>query len=67
MFDKKFKDWHCCLTQWSFDRFYADKSNVFAVSYFTAVDLGDDDYELDLMDFTYYTLANINSTNNKFY
>ncbi|KYN02130.1 hypothetical protein ALC62_07062 [Cyphomyrmex costatus] len=30
--------------------------------------LSDDDYELGLTDFeTYYTLANVNSTNNKFY
>ena len=45
------------------------KSNVFAVSYFpVAVDLGDGDYEFGLTDFeTYYTLASINSTNNKFY
>ncbi|KYN12746.1 hypothetical protein ALC57_15086 [Trachymyrmex cornetzi] len=44
------------------------KSSVLAVSYFPAVDLGDDDYELRLTDFeTYYTLANVNSTNNKFY
>ena len=38
------------------------------MSYFPAVDLGDGDYELGLTDFeTYYTLASINSTNNKFY
>ncbi|KYN29528.1 hypothetical protein ALC57_01025 [Trachymyrmex cornetzi] len=44
------------------------KSSVLAVSYFPAVDLGDGDYELGLTDFeTYYTLANVNSTNNKFY
>jgi len=34
------------------------------MSYLPAVDLGNGDYELDLMDFeTYYILANINSTN----
>ncbi|KYN29533.1 hypothetical protein ALC57_01022 [Trachymyrmex cornetzi] len=43
------------------------KSSVLTVSYFPAVDLGDGDYELGLTDFeTYYTLANVNSTN-KFY
>ena len=37
-------------------------------SYFLAIDLGNGDYELGLTDFeTYYTLANINSTKNKFY
>ncbi|KYN02296.1 hypothetical protein ALC62_06888 [Cyphomyrmex costatus] len=41
------------------------KSSVLAVSYFPAVDLSDDDYELGLTDFeTYYTLPNVNSTNN---
>ncbi|KYM99240.1 hypothetical protein ALC62_10024, partial [Cyphomyrmex costatus] len=45
-----------------------DKSSVLAVSYFPAVDLSDGDYELGLTDFeTYYTLPNVNSTNNKFY
>ncbi|KYN02349.1 hypothetical protein ALC62_06833, partial [Cyphomyrmex costatus] len=44
------------------------KSSVLAVSYFPAVDLSDGDYELGLTDFeTYYTLPNVNSTNNKFY
>ncbi|KYQ50665.1 hypothetical protein ALC60_10244 [Trachymyrmex zeteki] len=44
------------------------KSSVLAVSYFPAVDLNDADYELGLTDFeTYHTLANVNSTNNKFY
>ncbi|KYQ50956.1 hypothetical protein ALC60_09948 [Trachymyrmex zeteki] len=44
------------------------KNSVLAVSYFPAVDLNDADYELGLTDFeTYYTLANVNSTNNKFY
>ena len=43
------------------------KSSVLAVSYFPSVDLGDGDYELGPTDFkTYYTLANVNSTNNKF-
>jgi len=41
--------------------------SVLAVSYFSAVDLSDDDYELSLTDFeTFYILANVNSTNNKF-
>jgi hypothetical protein len=44
------------------------KSSVLAVSYFPAVDLNDDDYELGLTDFeTYYTIPNVNSSNNKFY
>ncbi|KYQ57310.1 hypothetical protein ALC60_03730 [Trachymyrmex zeteki] len=44
------------------------KSSVLAVSYFPAVDLNDADYELGLTDFeTYHTLANVNSTNHKFY
>jgi len=43
------------------------KSNILAVSYFPAVDLSDD-YELGLTDFeTYFTMPNINSSNNKFY
>ena len=41
---------------------------VLVVSYFLVVDLGDGDYELGLTDFTKRTiLANVNSTNNKFY
>jgi len=37
-------------------------------SYFPAIDLSDSDYELSLIDFeTYYTIPNINSSNNKFY
>ena len=45
-----------------------DKRSVLALSYFRAVDLDYGDYELDLMDFEmYYTLVNVNSTNNKFY
>jgi len=44
------------------------KSNIFAVSYFSAVDLSDSNYGLDLTDFeTYYTIPNVNSSNNKFY
>jgi len=44
------------------------KSSVLAVSYFPAVDLSDGDYELGLTDFeTYYTIPNVNSSNNKFY
>ena len=44
------------------------KSSVLAVSYFPAIDLSDDDYELGLTDFeTYYTIPNVNSSNNKFY
>jgi hypothetical protein len=44
------------------------KSSVIAVSYFPAVDLSDGDYELGLTDFeTYYTIPNVNSSNNKFY
>ena len=44
------------------------KSSVLVVSYFPAIDLSDGDYEFDLTDFeTYYILASINSTNNKFY
>lgn len=44
------------------------KSSILAVSYFPAVDLSDDDYELGLTDFeTYYTIPNVNLSNNKFY
>ncbi|KYN28706.1 hypothetical protein ALC57_01872 [Trachymyrmex cornetzi] len=44
------------------------KSSVLVVSYFPAIDLSDGAYELGLTDFeTYYTLVNVNSTNNKFY
>jgi len=44
------------------------KSSILAVSYFPAVDLSDGDYELGLTDFeTYYTIPNVNSSNNKFY
>lgn len=44
------------------------KSSVLGVSYFPAVDLSDGDYELGLIDFeTYYTIPNVNPSNNKFY
>lgn len=44
------------------------KSSVLAENYFPPVDLSDGDYELGLTDFeTYYTIPNINSSNNKFY
>jgi len=44
------------------------KSSILAVSYFPAVDLSDGDYELGLTDFEmYYTIPNVNSSNNKFY
>jgi len=44
------------------------KNSILAVSYFPAVDLSDGDYELGLTDFeTYYTIPNVNSSNNKFY
>lgn len=44
------------------------KSSILSVSYFPAVDLSDSDYELGLTDFeTYYTVPNVNSSNNKFY
>ena len=44
------------------------KSSTLAVSYFPAIDLSDGDYELGLTDFeTYYTIPNVNSSNNKFY
>jgi len=45
-----------------------EKSNVFAITYFPAIDLSDDDYELGLMNFeTYNTISNVNASNNKFY
>jgi len=44
------------------------KSSILVVSYFPAVDLSDGDYEFDLTDFEiYYTIPNVNSSNNKFY
>jgi len=44
------------------------KSSILAVSYFPAVGLSDSDYELGLTDFeTYYTISNVNSSNNKLY
>jgi len=44
------------------------KSSVLATTYFPAIDLSDDDYELGLMNFeTYNTISNVNVSNNKFY
>lgn len=44
------------------------RSSVLSVSYFPAIDLQENKYELGLTDFeTYNTIPNINSTNNKFY
>jgi len=44
------------------------KSTVLAVNYFPPIDLSNDDYELGLMNFeTYYTIPNVNASNNKFY
>jgi len=44
------------------------KSNVLATTYFPAIDLSDDDYELGLMNFeTYNKISNVNASNNKFY
>jgi len=44
------------------------KSNVLSTTYFPAIDLSDDDYELGLMNFeTYNTIPNMNASNNKFY
>jgi len=44
------------------------KNSILAVSYFSAVDLSNGDYELGLTDFeTYYTIPNVNLSNNKFY
>jgi len=46
---------------------YTGNSSILAVS-FPAVDLSDSNYELGLTDFeTYYTIPNVNSSNNKFY
>jgi len=43
------------------------KSNVLATTYFPAIDLSDDDYELGLVNFeTYNTISNVNASNNKF-
>ena len=43
-------------------------SSILTVSYFPAIDLSDDYYELGLTDFeTYNTIPNVNSSNNKFY
>ena len=44
------------------------KSSVLTTTYFPAIDLSDDDYELGLMNFeTYNTIPNVNASNNKFY
>lgn len=44
------------------------RSSTLAVNYFPAIDLSNGDYELGLTDFeSYYTIPNVNSTNNKFY
>jgi len=44
------------------------KSSVLEVSYFPIVNLNNGDYEFGLTDFeTYYTISNVNSSNNKFY
>lgn len=43
-------------------------SSILTVSYFPAIDLSDDSYELGLTDFeTYNSIPNITSLNNKFY
>ncbi|KAL6254001.1 hypothetical protein P5V15_015854 [Pogonomyrmex californicus] len=43
------------------------KSSILVAHYFPTIDLNDD-YELSLIDFeTYYTIPNVNSSNNKFY
>lgn len=43
-------------------------SSILNASYYPAIDLSDDDYELGLTDFeTYNTIPNVNSSNNKFY
>jgi len=45
-----------------------EKSNVLATTYFSAIDLSDDDCELDIMTFeTYNIISNVNASNNKFY
>lgn len=47
---------------------FTGRSSVLTASYFPALDLSDDDYELGLTNFeTYNTIPNIDSTNNKFY
>ncbi|KMQ83507.1 hypothetical protein RF55_19840 [Lasius niger] len=44
------------------------KSSVLAVNYFPTIDWSDTEYEFGLADFeTYYTISNVNSSNNKFY
>jgi len=43
------------------------KSNVLATTYFPAINLSDDDYDLGLMNFeTYNTISNVSVSNNKF-
>ncbi|XP_014476511.1 PREDICTED: uncharacterized protein LOC106745432 [Dinoponera quadriceps] len=43
-------------------------SSTLAVSYFPAIDLSEDDYELGLTDFeSYNTIPNVTLSNNKFY
>jgi len=45
-----------------------EKSNVLATTYFSVINLSDDDYELGLMNFeTYNTISIVNASNNKFY
>jgi len=64
------------LTHCSSDRFSSisliltltGKSNVLAITYFSVIDLSDDDYEFGLMYFeTYNTISKVNALNNKFY
>ena len=44
------------------------RSSILTASYFPALDLNDDEYELGFTNFeTYNTIPNVNSTNNKFY
>jgi len=44
------------------------RSNVLSTTYFPAIDLSDDDYELGLINFeTYNTIPNVNASNIKFY
>lgn len=43
-------------------------SSTLTASYFPAIDLNDDDYELGLTTFeSYHTIPNVNTSNNKFY
>jgi len=44
------------------------EKSVLFTTYFPAIDLSVDDYELGLMNFeTYNTIPNVNASNNKFY